>query len=147
MLRWKLSNAKGVESKNSTVLRFTAFWSFVREFPRGGLNWAAVRPVSRGTHLKQVIARLELAIWRLLAQRRPQLSRQERDNSTQLAISIGVSHARHVRFRLVSIRSLRAFCREASSLPGMSPPLPKYISAGVCPQNAECGRRQLCSLT
>jgi len=57
------------------VLRFTAFWSFVREFPRGGLNWAAVRPVSRGTHLKQVIARLELAIWRLLAQRRPQLSR------------------------------------------------------------------------
>jgi len=30
------------------LLRVTTFWSFVREFPRGGLNWAPVRPVSRG---------------------------------------------------------------------------------------------------
>ena len=129
------------------LLRVTTFWSFVREFPRGGLNWAPVRPVRRGTHLKQVIARLELAVWRLLTQRRPQLSRRKRGILTQLAIATGLSHARHVRFRLVSIRSLRAFFREASSLPGMSPPLPRYISSGVCPRNAECGRRQLCSLT
>ena len=81
-----------------------------------------------GTHLKQVIARLELAVWRLLAQRLSQLSRRERGILTQLAIATGLSHARQVRFRLVSIRSLRAFCLEASSVSGTSPPLPKYIS-------------------
>ncbi len=51
------------------LLRVTAFCSFVREFPRGGLNWAPVRPVRRGTHLKHVIARLELAVFLHLAQR------------------------------------------------------------------------------
>ena len=40
-----------------------------------------------------------------------------------------------------------AFCRAASSSSGILSPVLKYISSGVCPRNAECGSRELCSCT
>ena len=36
----------GAEPRQYVVLSVTTFWSFVREFPREGLNWAPVRTVS-----------------------------------------------------------------------------------------------------
>ena len=65
-------------------------------------------------------------------------------HSDQLLIETISSHVRQVCARLASIRDWRAAIREASSCFGMALPVPKYISSGVCPRNAECGRCLLC---
>ena len=58
----------------------------------------------------------EIVDWSQFAQRLTRLGLRNRSVSTQLAIATGGSHARHVRFRLVSIRSCRAFFRDIASL-------------------------------
>ena len=69
------------------------------------------------------------------------------EDRPQLRLTATNSQALQVRFRLASARASRAVRRAASSDLGTSSPLPKYISSGVCPRNAECGRRVLCSST
>ena len=56
-------------------------------------------------------------------------------------------HAAHRRTRFASSLASRASWRAASNLPGICSPPPMYISSGVCPLNAECGTRSLCSAT
>ena len=48
-------------------------------------------------------------------------------------------HTPHHAARLTFIRSSRAACRAIARLMVTAPPVPKYISSGVCPSNAECG--------
>ena len=49
--------------------------------------------------------------------------------------------------RLASPRVRRAAAARAVRSVGTASPVPKYISSGVCPRNAECGRTRLCSST
>jgi hypothetical protein len=49
--------------------------------------------------------------------------------------------------RFASMRPWRAPAARAVSFAGTVSPLPKYISSGVCPRNAECGSTVLCSWT
>ena len=54
-------------------------------------------------------------------------------------------HTGHDLSRFTAIRAARASFLLETRSPGMSVPVPKYISSGVWPRNAECGRRVLCS--
>ena len=65
----------------------------------------------------------------------------------QLTPTVARSQTLQVRFRLVSARAWRASWQAAASSSGTWFPVLKYISSGVCPRNAECGRRALCSCT
>ena len=65
----------------------------------------------------------------------------------QFRLGASSSQDSHSCFRFASARAWRAFCRAVSSSSGMRSPVLKYISSGVCPRNAECGRRELCSCT
>jgi hypothetical protein len=49
--------------------------------------------------------------------------------------------------RLASIRVRRAAAARDARSAGTASPVPKYISSGVCPRNAECGSTRLCSST
>ena len=49
--------------------------------------------------------------------------------------------------RFASMRARRAAAARAVRSAGTASPLPKYISSGVCPRNAECGSTRLCSWT
>jgi hypothetical protein len=49
--------------------------------------------------------------------------------------------------RLVSTRVRRAAAARDVRSAGTASPVPKYISSGVCPRNAECGSTRLCSCT
>jgi hypothetical protein len=55
-----------------------------------------------------------------------------------------VEHVRHATDRLASTRAWRAAAARAVRSAGTASPLPKYISSGVCPRNAECGSTWLC---
>jgi hypothetical protein len=56
-------------------------------------------------------------------------------------------HVAHDADRLASPRVRRAAAARAVRSVGTASPVPKYISSGVCPRNAECGRTRLCSST
>ena len=49
--------------------------------------------------------------------------------------------------RLASTRARRAAAARDVRSAGTASPVPKYISSGVCPRNAECGSTRLCSST
>jgi hypothetical protein len=49
--------------------------------------------------------------------------------------------------RFASTRLRRAAAARDVKSAGTASPLSKYISSGVCPQNAECGSTRLCSST
>lgn len=52
----------------------------------------------------------------------------------------------HASDRFTSIRFFRASILAASSSSGTASPVPKYVSFGAWPRNAECGSCELCSL-
>ena len=56
-------------------------------------------------------------------------------------------HVAHDADRLASTRVRRAAAARDLRSAGTASPVPKYISSGVCPQNAECGSTRLCSST
>jgi hypothetical protein len=49
--------------------------------------------------------------------------------------------------RFPFMRARRAAAAGDASSAGTAAPVPKYISSGVCPRNAECGSTWLCSWT
>jgi hypothetical protein len=49
--------------------------------------------------------------------------------------------------RLAATRARRAAAARDLRSVGTASPVPKYISSGVCPRNAECGSTWLCSWT
>ena len=49
--------------------------------------------------------------------------------------------------RLAPTRARRAAAARNFRSGGTASPVPKYISSGVCPRNAECGSTRLCSST
>ena len=57
------------------------------------------------------------------------------------------SHTPQERDRWARIRVARAAFLDRASSSGTWPPVPKYISSGVCPLNAEWGSLELCSAT
>jgi hypothetical protein len=56
-------------------------------------------------------------------------------------------HVAHDADRLASLRIRRAAAARVVRSVGTASPVPKYISSGVCPRNAECGSTRLCSST
>ena len=56
-------------------------------------------------------------------------------------------HVAHDADRLASTRARRAAAARDVRSAGIASPVPKYISSGVCPRNAECGSTRLCSST
>ena len=56
-------------------------------------------------------------------------------------------HVPHAADRLASARARRAAAARAVRAAGTASPVPKYISSGVCPRNAEWGSTRLCSWT
>jgi hypothetical protein len=56
-------------------------------------------------------------------------------------------HLSHDADRLASTRVRRAAAARDVRPAGTASPVPKYISSGVCPRNAECGSTRLCSST
>jgi hypothetical protein len=65
----------------------------------------------------------------------------------QVPIDLSQAHTPHRLARFRSSRLSWARSLACSSSPGTSLPVPKYISSGVCPRNAEWGRRSLCCST
>jgi hypothetical protein len=53
----------------------------------------------------------------------------------------------HAADRFACTRARRAAAARAVRSAGIESPVAKYISSGVCPRNAECGRTRLCSCT
>jgi hypothetical protein len=64
----------------------------------------------------------------------------------QAAASID-GHVPQAADRLASTRARRAAAARDLRSAGTAFPVPKYISSGVCPRNAECGSTRLCSST
>ena len=64
----------------------------------------------------------------------------------QAAASIE-GHVPQAADRLVSTRARRAAAARKDRSAGTASPVPKYISSGVCPRNAEWGSTRLCSWT
>jgi hypothetical protein len=56
-------------------------------------------------------------------------------------------HVSHDADRFASTRLRRAAAARDVRSAGTASPVPKYISSGVCPRNAECGSTRLCSST
>ena len=56
-------------------------------------------------------------------------------------------HVSQAADRLTSARARRAATAPDVRCAGTASPVPKYISSGVCPRNAEWGRTRLCSST
>ena len=56
-------------------------------------------------------------------------------------------HVSQAADRLASTRARRAAAARDVRSAGTASPVPKYISSGVCPRNAECGSTRLCSST
>ena len=56
-------------------------------------------------------------------------------------------HVRQAADRLASTRARRAAATRVVRSAGTASPVPKYISSGVCPRNAEWGSTRLCSWT
>jgi hypothetical protein len=56
-------------------------------------------------------------------------------------------HLSHDAVRLASTCVRRAAAARDIRSAGTASPVPKYISSGVCPRNAECGSTRLCSST
>ncbi len=56
-------------------------------------------------------------------------------------------HVSHDTDRLASARVRRAAAARDIRSAGTASPVPKYISSGVCPRNAEWGSTRLCSWT
>ena len=69
------------------------------------------------------------------------------DDSSTAHPAMDSRHTRHDLSRFAARRLARASVLLASSSLGMPSPMPKYISSGVWPRNAECGSRVLCSST
>ncbi len=57
--------------------------------------------------------------------------------------SVPETHTPHTDDRFAFIRSSRAITRAAASSAGTARPVPKYISSGVWPSNAQCGMTSL----
>jgi hypothetical protein len=64
----------------------------------------------------------------------------------QAAASIE-GHVPQAAERLASTRARRAAAARDIRSAGTASPVPKYISSGVCPRNAEWGSTRLCSST
>ncbi len=141
------SCAKWLKDRDIALLWVTTFWTFVREFsPLGPMpvpTWQPRTVASPRARRCSDVSCLALSKPRVL---RPRTARVPA-GPAQLRLTVTSSHALQVRFRLASARAWRASCRAASSSPGILSPVPKYISSGVCPRNAECGSRALCSCT
>ena len=56
-------------------------------------------------------------------------------------------HVTQAADRLAFTRARRAAAARDVRSAGTVSPVPKYISSGVCPRNAECGSTRLCSWT
>ena len=63
------------------------------------------------------------------------------------AAVLSAGHVSQVTDRLACRRARRAASARAASSAGIASPVPKYISSGVWPRNAECGSTRLCSST
>lgn len=63
------------------------------------------------------------------------------------AAAASYAQVAHRRARLASKRACRAAARLRASSSGTAAPVPKYISSGVWPWNAECGMVELCCTT
>jgi hypothetical protein len=124
------------------------FWNLAREFSsfgrqgRGRLRAAlisdTVLPVSSGDRA----IRLSLPV----ASRRTGPRVPWSAVGDQAAVSMD-GHVPHAADRLASAPARRAAAARAVRSVGTASPLPKYISSGVCPRNAECGSTRLCSWT
>src|SRR5262249_20409953 len=66
--------------------------------------------------------------------------------SSAVAVHAAASPAGHVAHpadRFAFTRALRAAAARVIRSAGTASPVPKYISSGVCPRNAECGSTRL----
>ena len=63
------------------------------------------------------------------------------------AAALTDGHVAHDADRFASTRVRRAAAARDLRSAGTASPVPKYISSGVCPRNAECGSTRLCSST
>ena len=87
---------------------------------------------------------------------RPQHQRPQRERTFQQAQRSALAghaaastdgHLSHDADRLASPRVRHAAAARDIRSAGTASPVPKYISSGVCPRNAECGSTRLCSST
>ena len=139
-----------VSSKSAAELSPRTFCTFGREFSpfrqqeptdeAATLISDIVRPVYSGRPRCPILA--------AVASRRTRSAPSEGGlaRSGQAAASLD-GHVSQNADRFASRRDRRAaFARDARSA-GTASPVPRYISSGVCPRNAECGSTQLCSWT
>ena len=77
----------------------------------------------------------------------PGPSSERRSAARRHAARLSDGHVSQDADRLASTRAWRAAAARDVRSVGTPSPVPKYISSGVCPRNAECGRTRLCSST
>jgi hypothetical protein len=68
-------------------------------------------------------------------------------SSPDYAAALSDGHVSQDMDRLAATRARRAAAARDLRSAGTVSPVPKYISSGVCPRNAECGSTWLCSWT
>ena len=133
------------------MLSARSFCTFLREFSplemyAGEIKIAPLSPSRNLASGWSLVQRFEAAIGLIWAA--PWLAlRLLPMRLAQLAINSSPSQVGHVVARFAFSRDWRASFLAASSLSGIGLPVPKYISSGVWPRNAEWGRRVLCSST
>ena len=127
------------------------FWSFAREFSpftaRDG-DWAAT--LSPDTVLPSIrptatIQSVRPSLPEARAYRAPWSKGPSTTGGHAAASSDG--HVSHNADRFASPRARRAVAALDVRSADTASPVPKYISSGVCPRNAECGSTRLCSST
>ena len=68
-------------------------------------------------------------------------------SSAAHTVAMSAEHVAQVADWLARRRARREASARAASSAGIVSPVPKYISSGVWPRNAECGSTRLCSST
>jgi len=133
-------------------LSVTTFWTFVRELSPPSSHCPRIL-VDSGGGIGASGFRFEAPVAVFSSRHWGGERKLAGDNLThrprrlQFRLGARSSQDSHSCFRFASARTWRAFCRAVLSSSGMRSPVLKYISSGVCPWNAECGSRELCSCT
>jgi hypothetical protein len=147
--RLEIPVAVGELAEEAELFRRT-FWSFGREFSsfwrQGALSKSDADP---GHGSARLLVRPRGPLLQGVASRRtgrrvPVIGRRSAVDHAAASID---GHVPQAADRFASTRVRRAAAARAVRSAGTASPVPKYISSGVCPRNAECGSTRLCSWT
>ena len=128
------------------------FWTFAREFSSLRRHGSATRGATLSPDTVRPVYSCDRAV-RCSRQSSPDARARRSPGSEERSAFRGHAaasrdgHVSQAPDRLASPRARRAAAARDVRSADTASPVPKYISSGVCPRNAECGSTRLCSST